>query len=485
MPLFGPPKIQKLVKSSDIPGLIKAASYRSDPAIRLQAIEALIKDKKYTTLRTKSYVNQIAAMLADRAKNDPDPSVPPLALQGLIKMCYDAAKYRISAEIVELVGFLIHAIQNSQDILAAEATAALVRLARLNRKFPENTDLEKYLAVLLPRQISQGSLQEAAQTAVLFGQSTEIAATLKQYSQAIRLEMLANLFQEEAGLAARVAASIGYREAIPLLVKCLYLKEPLVASALLALDAKEAIPQLLQSLPAGGAANDHSGVIDVICRLGDASTVELILSRIREMIKDDPQTGNIDIEVSLLTGLGKRDSSYLTGAFRDDQPALEWEALLQALGRVGDENTVPVILDQADRNPSAAFLPQLMFIFIDNRFAPFLAENLEGWEGETREIAIRALGDLSDPVVVPTLIGIITDNNDDATKAATRALERQYQSKSITETDKLLILQTVYRINQWHTDHSTHSDEGDKRWVSDCPHTDTSSHTDQGPKIRV
>ncbi|HSQ17469.1 MAG TPA: hypothetical protein VLM83_07215 [Anaerolineales bacterium] len=484
MPLFGSPDIQKLVKKSDIPGLLKAANYRNDPAVRLQAIEALTKDKKFTTLRIHSYAPQVAAMLADRAKNDPDPGIPPVVLQKLIKMCMEAGKYSTS-EIGELSGFLIHAIQNKRDVLAGMAIAALVRLSHLDRRLPENSSLEKYLAAWLPRQISQGMLQDAAQTAVLLGKSNEIATILKPCPQTTRLEILAHLFKEDAGLSARVASNIGYREAIPLLVDHLYLNNPQVASALLALDARESIPQMLQSLPVVGEAKDFSVMIDVIARLGDASTVDLILARVNQKAKTDQQKSNFNIEVSLLTGLGKRDSSYLTRAFRDDLPPSEWEVLLQSLGRVADKETVPVILAQASRNPSAAFLPLLILNLKDNRFAPFLADHLAGWEGQAREQAIRALGELSDPVVVPILIDQINQNNNDLTKAATKALERQYQNKSISYLDKQLILKTVYLLSQRHTDNTVHLDEGDKRWVSDCSHTDGSTHTDLGPQIKI
>ena len=484
MPLFGPPDVQKLVKKSDIPGLLKAASYRNNPAVRLQAIEALTKDKKFTTLRTQSHAQQITAMLAERAKYDLDPGISSVALQKLIKMCREAGKYS-ALEIGELVGFLIHAIQNKRDVLAGVATAALVHLSRLDRKFPENSGLEKYLAAWLPRQISQGMLQDAAQTAALLGKSNEIATILKPCPQTTRLEILAQLFKEDAGLAARVASNIGYREAIPLLVDHLYLNNPQVTSALLALDARESIPQMLQSLPVVGEAKDFSVMIDVIARLGDASTVDLILARVNQKAKSDPQKNNFNIEVSLLTGLGKRDSSYLTSAFRDDLPPSEWEVLLQSLGRVADKETVPVILAQASRNPSAAFLPLLILNLKDNRFALFLADHLAGWEGQAREQAVRALGELSDPVVIPILIDQINQNNNDLTKAATKALERQYQNKSISYLDKQLILKTVYLLSQRHTDNTVHLDEGDKRWVSDCSHTDGSTHTDLGPQIKI
>jgi HEAT repeat protein len=423
-------------------------------------------------------------MLAERAKYDPDPGISSVALQKLIKICREAGKHS-ALEIGELVGFLIHAIQNKRDVLAGVATAALVHLSRLDRKFPENSGLEKYLAAWLPRQISQGMLQDAAQTAALLGKSNQIATILKPCPQNTRLEILAYLFKEDAGLAARVASNIGYREAIPLLVDHLYLNNPQVTSALLALDARESIPQMLQSLPVVGEAKDFSVMIDVIARLGDASTVDLILARVNQKANTDPQKNNFTIEVSLLTGLGKRDSSYLTSAFRDDLPPLEWEVLLQSLGRVADKETVPVILAQASRNPSAAFLPLLILNLKDNRFAPFLADHLAGWGGQAREHAIRALGELSDPVVIPILIDQINQNNNDLTKAATKALERQYQNKSISYLDKQLILKTVYLLSQRHTDNTVHLDEGDKRWVSDCSHTDGSTHTDLGPQIKI
>jgi hypothetical protein len=41
MPLFGPPDIAKLIKNYNIVGLIKAAQYQREPAIRRKAIEAL------------------------------------------------------------------------------------------------------------------------------------------------------------------------------------------------------------------------------------------------------------------------------------------------------------------------------------------------------------------------------------------------------------------------------------------------------------
>jgi hypothetical protein len=46
MPLFGPPDIAKLIKNYNIVGLIKAAQYQREPAIRRKAIEALTRIEK-------------------------------------------------------------------------------------------------------------------------------------------------------------------------------------------------------------------------------------------------------------------------------------------------------------------------------------------------------------------------------------------------------------------------------------------------------
>jgi HEAT repeat protein len=485
MSIFGPPNIQKLVNKYDYAGLIKAAHYPRDPDIRWQAIKALIGDKMFKTFRRDEHTGEIISLLVDRAKIDQDTNIRNAALQGLITIGPMESKQTTSLAAVELGNLLNHYISTKQDSLASVTIEALLQFRTLKVVCPHiPADLLKNLVVLLPRQISQGKLQAASQTGLLLMKSESvdaIAAILKPLPQATRLELFAIWFKELPNAAAKVARSLGFWETVPLLMKNLSHNNPEVATALAALGAKEALLPLLDILKVGHHPSNFPSELEAVGQLGDASTVGLIFARIKNIPEDEP----MEMEIALLTALGKRDSTILMSAFREHLSPREWEALLMALGAVKDANTVPFILTQAQRNPSAAFLPDLMSKFKDNRFAPFLASYLGDQNSTSPGAAVSALGDLSDPVVVPALIKAVHGNSVNIAKSAAVALEKQYKNKSIREADKLMIINTANQINKKHADTQSHNDEGDKGAISDCTHSDFPFHFDNGPRIQI
>jgi hypothetical protein len=482
MSLFGPPNIMKLEKKYDYSGLIKAAHYRREPDIRIQALEALTSRNLLYSKESAKFQKEIASLLADLAKNDPDPNVQVAAVRGIQKLgnkygAMDAARL----QVIELAGLFNNYLNIGADNLAAEVVAALLSLEPSKKILPSDAETTNNLVTFLTRQISQGKLQSAGQTAMLLmnlEQEQTMAAILKKLPQATRLELYTLLFKELPNPTAKVARILGFRETIPLLMKYLSPNCPEVIKALAAVGAKEALQPLLNMF-IDKYTGDTDAQIEAIGQLGDASTVDLIFAP----LKNNPRLTYNSRHIRVLEALGKHDSSILTSAFRDDLPLREWEALMEALGDVKDEKTVPVILAQVKRNPTAAFLPQLMYKLNDNRFAPFLASYLGDQQAASRADAAGILGELFHPVVIPALLKVISGEDEVLAKKAAKALEKQ-KNKPISEADKLLILKTASQLNKLHVDSSSHVDEGNRGSYSDCTHSDYHDHTDRGPRIQ-
>jgi hypothetical protein len=180
MSLFGPPNIMKLEKKYDYSGLIKAAHYRREPDIRIQALEALTSRNLLYSKESAKFQKEIASLLADLAKNDPDPNVQVAAVRGIQKLgnkygAMDAARL----QVIELAGLFNNYLNIGADNLAAEVVAALLSLEPSKKILPSDAETTNNLVTFLTRQISQGKLQSAGQTAMLLmngGHPEEIAA---------------------------------------------------------------------------------------------------------------------------------------------------------------------------------------------------------------------------------------------------------------------------------------------------------------------
>jgi HEAT repeat protein len=489
MPLFGPPDIDKLVKKNDYPGLIFATRYRRDPAIRIHALEALAEKRIYQSLDIKNFTSIIASVtqvLSVSAKTDPDPDVKRTALRGLTKL-HSVSSGKTSEggrlQVTELASLLSHYVVTGDDTLASDAAVELSSFQNLRRLLPASTQLSKDLASWLARQISQGKLGVALPIIgllVKLGEEKTVATILKQYPPSTRLDFLSHLIQAQPASAARIAASIGYREVVPLLLQHLDHKNPEIATALAALNATEAIEPLLAILPVGGDAEKYKAEIDALSQLGDASLVKILLDRIEQ----HPNAFH-GIEIAVFAGLGRRELGWLTDALIRAASQREWGILMEAFGILNDKSTVPIILDQANRYPMAEILPQVMGEFHDDRFAPFLVSFMSNPKAPGRQRAARALGFLSDSQIVPALIQAVHKKDKSLVDFAIEALEQQYKNKSLSDADKQLIIQTASQLKQQHKDSHSHGDEGFKGAISDCTHTDYQLHHDQGALIKI
>ena len=489
MSLFGPPNIEKLVKNNNYSGLIVATRYRRDPAIRIHAIQALSENWLYRPLDGMNFASIIASVtqaFAVSAKKDFDPEVKQTALRGLTKLhliCSGKISKAGRLQVAELASLLSHYVVTGDDSLASDAAVELSSFQNLRWLLPASTQLSKDLVSWLARQINQGKLDVALPIIgllVKLGEEKTVATLVKQYPPTTRLDFLSHLIQTQPASAARIAASIGYREAVPLLLQHLDHKNPEIATALAALHATEAIEPLLAILPVGGDAEKYKAEIDALSQLGDASLVEILLDRAEQ----HPNAFH-GIEIAVFAGLGRRELGWLTDALIRAASQREWGILMEALGVLDDKNTVPVILEQAMRFPHAGILPQVMEKLQDNRFAPFLVAYLNNRDAIAPKQAAHALGYLSDPLIVPALVQVAKADGGQLAGFAVEALEMQYKSQSLSAADKQLILQTAAHLQSKHADKENHTDDGFKGAISDCTHTDYDYHSDHGHQIKV
>jgi hypothetical protein len=420
--------------------------------------------------------------LAETAKNDPDPEIKTLALQRLIKMIGEQRGLGIRSDVIELVGLLTHFIQNNQDAEATEVVKALIGMVNIGRRPPEDPGLVKSLLVHLSQLLNRKNLPDAIQTALLLGQLGQvnaIAVTIKPISQPTRLEFFSQLCTKNAGCAAKVAISLGFRETIPILLQHLSHYEPEVIRALGKLDATEAILPILNILPPESNPKDCSAEIESLSQLGDASTVDEIIKRTR----DNPKKQRIPSEVAILTGLGRRNPSWLSEALPRAISQFEWETILKVIAEIKDPGAVPTILSQIDQYPSSEILPEVMAAFQDDRFAPYLINYLTNPQAVNREKAAQALGHLSDPRCVPVLAAAALGNDKKLAEIAIKSLQNQYKNKSISEGNKLVIVNTAASYNKIHTDSTRHQDT--ESIGHDCTHSDYQHHTDETPHIQL
>jgi len=347
--LFGPPNIDRLVANQDIPGLIKATEYERDPAIRLQAVEALglMPDE------------QALAPLIRRLL-DPDLEVRKAACKALgqigdpraidaLAQVVEGEQEDISPDAIQALGYIGTAEAVPTLILAlsdpALADAAVEALARTGA--PAVVPLMNLITA------KDGKLREPAERA-LHAMAPQVALDLSPLVNDRR--------SMERFVAARALGEMGTPEAISVLVKALgstdMQLQPHVLSALTRIGTN-ATPALIEALESDSRLQQRSA-IDALGRIADPMSAGALA---KVIAGDNPVLR--DLAMQALARIPDEAALESIVSVLDDA---NWTARRQvavALGLAGRKDGIPALLrlltdeNQAVRRAAAGSLSQL------------------------------------------------------------------------------------------------------------------------------